>query len=197
MPISPLQYRVSSQTKTKPPTPTKYNHHQPKPPVDLSPTKPLVNYFTIITVITMVLLPISSCWLAHQPLLPTMGGGGEGWGPPHAGVVGYHTSRPYSITMAHHYSQPTPPSSPPTLRHHLHHPHEDLTRTSDDSTPDGSDSTLAPGDSTQPPSSPHLPLHVPRSSASATNLTGHQEGGNTLYQDSIVQGGYDDSLNEY
>ena len=145
MPVSPMQHRANSQSKIKPSTPTKPNLTQPNIPVDLSPATPLVHYFTILTIFTLVLLPISSCWLVHQPLLPFMGGGDEGWGSPHADVVGYHISRTYSSTVVFNSN------GPPTWH--------------------SSDSTRPPGDSTLSPMTLHRSSNCPDPSSLSTHLS--------------------------
>ena len=102
MPISPQQHRVTTQSQIKPISVSTYNGTQPQPsqvnpsvnpPNDYSPSNIIINYTIILAMITVVLSPISACWLAVQPLHPSMGGEGEGWGPSQAGGVGYPTSR--------------------------------------------------------------------------------------------------------
>ena len=103
MPVTAQQHRISSQSSNKPIHVSKYNRTQPTKsatkPTDISHVKPILNYINTIILVTMVILPLTSCWLVAQPLLPTMGGADEGRGSAQSGVVGYHTRWP-SATMA-------------------------------------------------------------------------------------------------
>ena len=59
-----------------------------------------MTYLTILLIVILVGQPISSYRLDVQPHLPNMGGADEGWGSAQAGVVGYHTSNPSTITSS-------------------------------------------------------------------------------------------------